>query len=258
MKKHLPYLASALACSLVALTAAGHASVISQIRSWHPYVQVAYSPSWIDAKGSSSLQVAQSPNPADTFVLGSHKQMNDFAFGAGFDFPLSFNRSWLNRLDFDIDYTNMKSFAVNGVHTMTLLIPATEFKYDFNYRVKTSMLLFDANIDLFDWQKARFYAGAGVDLNWMKTFAYSEKPQAGTTLSSDVSFDEANKTQWLYHLNVGVKYDLTNHFRVGVSDRFYPHISTQTGTGTNGIAAISALKHHLSMNQVSVALDYLF
>ena len=258
MKNGFGYFISGALSALLCVSSTSYASLFSKIKSWDPYIQVAYTPTWIDGKGASLLQVPNSDNPAETFVMNSHHQLNDLNFGGGFDFPLNLNRSWLNRIDFDLDYVNMKGFNVSGDHAMTLLMPPLDFNYKFNYRVKLSMVLLDANITLFDYHNFQFFLGAGIDYSWQKISDFSETPEPGTSMQPLNSFKTYDANQWLYHLNVGVNTKISHHFRVTLSDHFYPYIPIQTGSGSNGYEPIAAIKHHVSMNQMSIALDYIF
>ncbi len=258
MKKSFTFFISGAACAILCVSCTGYASLLSKIKSWNPYVQVAYTPTWVSGEGVSSVQVASLDNPADRFVMNSHNQLTDFGFGGGFDFPFNVNRSWFSRMDFDLDYVNMKGFNASGEHTMTLLTPPVDFNYFFNYRVKMSMVLLDANLDVFDYRCLHFFSGVGVDYSWQKISDFSETKQPGTSLQPDISFDTHDANQWLYHLNVGVNTGVWHHLRAMLSDHFYPYIGIQTGSGTNGYEPIGPIKHHLSMNQMSVSIDYLF
>lgn len=245
-----------IAC--MALATSAQASVISKIKSWHPYVQVAYIPTFVNAKETTKAVVSQNANPNDQYILHSTAQANGFGLSGGVDFPLNLSRSWLSRIDFDLDYTNIKAFNVGGERTMTLLTPPVDFKYNFNYRIKMSMLLLDANIDLFDYKRLHFYAGAGVDYNWLKTSDYAETKQAGTYLQPSISYQTYKGTQWLYHLNVGVQTQLSKHFTATIKERFYPNVPVRTGTGSNGYEPINALKQKIVLNQISFAVNYYF
>jgi hypothetical protein len=244
-------------CALVSLSATGYASLVSKIKSWHPYAQVSYTPSWMNASGTEKRQVLSSGNPEDVFAFSSHTQANNFSFGGGLDLPISFQRRWFNNLDFDFDYMSMKEFALGGVHTMQIPAQSIIWKYTFSDDVKLSALIFDANLELYQWKRVGLFAGAGLDYSWIRTSHFKQAPQSGA-MPNYISFAGSHQNQWLYHLNIGLQAKLTKHFRASIRDRYYPKITMQTGQGTTGYVPIAPLKYHFSMNQVSVSLDYLF
>jgi len=257
VKNILSYSLLIVTGSFLTASAVSHNSLISRIKTWRPYVQVAYAPTWVKASGTTMLQAADKPNPESAFTLNSTTHMNDYGLGFGVDFPISFQRRWINNLDFDLDYTNLSAFNVNGVYDLKIPAQSIDSKYNFNYRIKISTITLDANLELYQWRRVELFAGAGFDYAWIRTSDFSQTPQ-GSAMSNYINFNGSNQNQWFYHLNIGLGAKLSRHFRASIRDRYYPNIRVQTGAGTTGDHALSPLKNKLSMNQVNVALDYLF
>ena len=249
----------AVIAALTAASSVAQASIIDKIKSWHPYVQAAYTPSWITTKGETTHSTGQDlGSEFDKYQINAKKQLNDFTFGVGIDAPLLKSEHWFNHIDFDLDYVNMPTFSATGVHTRKFNGAAFNTKYNYSYDTKMSMLWLDANVDVFSIQRAQFFAGVGVDYNWIKISNYKEVNQDPSQPKSVTTFKDSDRTQWIYHLNVGARMTLTPHFRIGVSDRFYPYIPVETGTGTNMFYPIKPLHNHMTMNQVSASINYLF
>jgi hypothetical protein len=257
VKKTVIYWMSSAACALLsALSATTDASVLSTFQSWNPYVQVAYTPSWIHAGGTSSRQILPAGNLEDQFVFSSHTQTSDINFGGGFDFPVSFKRGWLNNFDFDFDYYSMKTFSVNGMDSQWQS-PTVLWKYDLSNAVKLSAVLLDANVELYQYKAVQCFAGLGVDYSWIKTSDFKQVAQSPATPST-LAVAGSNYNQWLYHLNLGLHANLSRHFRANLLDAYYPYIPVKTGQATLSNTQLAPLTYHLSMNQLSLSLDYLF
>lgn len=182
-------------------------------------------------------------------------------------------------LQYGLSYNAPATFKASGSSTETStsdIAPSgeksPERKYDYSYKVKTRQLL--AEVKLLGTLSTNFhpYALVGLGTSSNKASDFKQTPTTNNTnlpTASDVtSYKDKESTVFSYKLGVGVDYDVTAHWRVGLGYHFADLGTVDLGEGSspgfnNRIPTppikLSGLKQsHLYSNELIAQLSFIF
>lgn len=164
--------------------------------------------------------------------------------------------AWLPAYSLGVRYESLFTTTVHGVISQYSLPEFTN--YDYTWNIVSNLLFASAKVNLYQYKRLLPYVTAGLGGAFNRASGYEENALPGVTSRFSPDFQDNTKTQFAYHVGVGLDVQLTQGMLVSLAYQYMNLGQIKSGYGTSTWSNQSLDLGSYHSNGLFLGATYLF